>query len=184
MPHPQLPKAPSAHRAAQGAPLTPQQAQRDGVTDEPPPDDGPQDPEGPGPCPRPVLEGLASSWETAGTARGGGAHPREPPSAMSPAPRQRPVQQPHPGRQGGGEGRPSPPRRRDTVRARLTTAPPRGCPGRVGSPGSGIEPVSPVLAGRFLTAEPPGKPRDLQPCLDTGPGVGLEGHRAALSSVF
>ena len=64
--------------------------------------------EGPGPCPWPVLEGLASSWEMAGTARGGGAHLREPPSAMLPAPHQRPVQRPHPGRQDGGKGRPAP----------------------------------------------------------------------------
>ena len=83
---------------------------------------------------------------------------------------------------GWGQGEIHPRHRRD--RDRLTTAPPRGCPGRVGSPGSGIEPASPVLAGRFLTTEPPGKPRDLQLCLDTGPGVRLEGHSVALSSVF
>lgn len=128
--------------------------------------------EGPGPCPWPTLEGLASSWETAGTARGGGAHPREPPSAMAPAPCQRPVQRPRPGRAGWGRGQTQPPCRRDTVRAGLSTAPPGGCPGRVGSSGSGIEPAFPALAGRFLTAEPPGKPRDLQLCLDTGPGWG------------
>ena len=28
-------------------------------------------------------------------------------------------------------------------------------------PGPGIEPVSPALAGRFLTTAPPGKPRGL-----------------------
>ena len=27
-------------------------------------------------------------------------------------------------------------------------------------PGSGIEPASPPLAGRFVTAEPPGKPKE------------------------
>ena len=32
------------------------------------------------------------------------------------------------------------------------------CSAACGSSGSGIEPVSPALAGRFFTAEPPGKP--------------------------
>ena len=29
-------------------------------------------------------------------------------------------------------------------------------------PGSGIEPVSPALAGRFFTTEPPGKPQQFK----------------------
>ena len=32
-------------------------------------------------------------------------------------------------------------------------------------PGSGIEPMSPVLTGGFFTTEPPGKPLDLYLCV-------------------
>ena len=33
-------------------------------------------------------------------------------------------------------------------------------------PTLGIEPMSPELAGRFLTTEPPGKPRFKEKCID------------------
>ena len=35
-----------------------------------------------------------------------------------------------------------------------------GSPGTWDLPGSGIEPVSPTLAGGFFTTEPPGKPKN------------------------
>ena len=37
-----------------------------------------------------------------------------------------------------------------------------GAPLHVDLPGPGIEPLSPALAGSFLTTEPPGKPQILQ----------------------
>ena len=37
----------------------------------------------------------------------------------------------------------------------------------VGAPRSGIEPVSPALASRFFTTEPPGKPPNSKFCLNT-----------------
>ena len=37
----------------------------------------------------------------------------------------------------------------------------------VAAPRSGIEPVSPALAGKFFTTEPPGKPPNSNFCLNT-----------------
>ena len=48
-------------------------------------------------------------------------------------------------------------------------------------PGSGIEPVSPALAGRFFTTEPPGKPPETSFLLSFPKFEGWPGNRTARS---
>lgn len=102
MPRPQLPTGPPLTGQTRGNPSP--SADMEG----PPPDDGPQDPGGTralAPA-RPGGPGilLGDGWHCRG-----GAHPREAPSAMSPAPcPERPGQLPRLGKQGRGEGRPTP----------------------------------------------------------------------------
>lgn len=64
--------------------------------------------EGPGPWPPPVPEGLASSWETAGTAGGELTRGKPHQQCRQPPCPERPGQLPRLGKQGRGEGRPTP----------------------------------------------------------------------------
>ena len=47
-------------------------------------------------------------------------------------------------------------------------------------PGPGLEPVSPALAGGFLTTEPPGKPKDGDFCKTILSKVNEKGHLLVL----